>query len=167
VKGLVRLLGETLEGGWVITSQRRAEPTASGGCFSHGFIARNAAGAEVFVKILDIRLRRSHSEPLKDLELRIQRFNYESDIAEACAGDRLSRVAHAIARGVLRIGPDGDEEFPYLAFERAAGDLRDQVERAKKLPPWICYRVRAARRSRRGCAQRHAASNLKVRSFLQ
>jgi hypothetical protein len=58
----------------------------------------------VFVKVLDIRLNRALSEPLKDLEVRIQRFNYESEIARSCAAERLSRVAHAIADGVLQVG---------------------------------------------------------------
>jgi serine/threonine protein kinase len=136
-----KLIGTTLEGGWTIVSQRRPPPTATGGCFSHGFVARRADGHEVFVKVLDITLSASHPEPLKDLELRIQRFNYESAIARACADDRLSRVAHAVAEGILRIGPAQTDVFPYLVFERAAGDLRDQVLRERQLPPWICYRI--------------------------
>jgi hypothetical protein len=86
-----------LDGRWTIVSERRPPPAASGGCFSHGFIARGSGGEEVFVKVLDIRLNNSHAEPLKDLEVRVQRFNYEADIARACADDRLSRVAHAVA----------------------------------------------------------------------
>jgi serine/threonine protein kinase len=136
-----KLLGQILEGRWTLVSERRPPPTASGGCFSHGFIARGPDGEEAFVKVLDIRLNGSHSDPLKDLEIRIQRFNYEADIARACADDRLSRVAHAIAHGVLRVGPDGSEAFPYLVFERAAGDLRDQIARERQLPPWVCFGV--------------------------
>jgi hypothetical protein len=52
---------------------RQPPPTASGGCFSYGFIARGFAGQEVFVKVLDIRLNSTHADPLKDLEIRIQR----------------------------------------------------------------------------------------------
>lgn len=136
-----KLLGRVLEGRWTIESERHVPPNGSGGCFSYGFIARGSDGQEVFVKVLDIRLRSGVAEPLKDLEIRIQRFNYESEIALACAGDRLSRVAHAIALGVLRVEEGGVDEFPYLVFERAAGDLRDQVAREKQMPPWVCYRV--------------------------
>ncbi len=136
-----KLIGQMLDGGWTIVSERQPPPTASGGCFSYGFIARGSDGQEVFVKVLDIRLNSTHADPLKDLEIRIQRFNYEAEIARACAEDRLSRVAHAVAHGVLRVGAGGTEEFPYLVFERAAGDLRDQVARERQLPPWVCYRV--------------------------
>jgi serine/threonine protein kinase len=135
------LIGIELEGGWIIRSYHAADPLHSGGIFSHGFMARTSSGKESFVKVLDIRLNRDHPEPLKDLELRLQRFNYESDIALACATSRLSRVAHAINKGVLRAGPDGSQEFPYLVFERAAGDLRNQIEMARRLEPWICFHV--------------------------
>jgi len=99
-----RLIGETIDGRWKIESERRVDPAGTGGTFSHGFIARSTSGEEVFVKVLDIRLNRALPEPLKDLEVRIQRFNYESEIARSCAAERLSRVAHAIADGVLQIG---------------------------------------------------------------
>jgi len=59
------LIGKTIEGGWTIISQQQPRPTATGGCSSHGFIARNAAGQEVFIKILDIRLSPTH--PIKRL----------------------------------------------------------------------------------------------------
>ncbi len=136
-----RLIGETIDGRWKIVSERRVDPAGTGGTFSHGFIARSTAGEEVFVKVLDIRLNRALPEPLKDLEVRIQRFNYESEIARSCAAERLSRVAHAIADGVLQIGGADGEGFPYLVFERAVGDLRDQVVRMRKLPPWMSLRV--------------------------
>lgn len=136
-----KLIGQTLQGRWRIVAERRADPGATGGTFSHGFVARSTSGEEVFVKVLDIRLNRALAEPLKDLEIRIQRFNYESEIARSCAADRLSRVAHAIADGVLQVGGDDGEEFPYLVFERAIGDLRDQVAKARKLPSWISFRV--------------------------
>lgn len=135
------LIGETLQGRWTIVAERRPDLAATGGTFSHGFVARSPSGEEVFVKVLNIRLNRALDEPLKDLEVRIQRFNYESEIAHLCAADRLSRVAHAIADGVLQIGGTHGEEFPYLVFERAVGDLRDQVVKVRKLPPWICFRV--------------------------
>jgi serine/threonine protein kinase len=130
------LIGRELEGAWRIVRYRPPSPTSTGGVFSHGFLARHADGREAFVKVLDIRLNGSHPEPLKDLELRIQRFNYEQAIAKACAEDRLSRVAHAIADGIL-VEPGGATAFPY----RAEGDLRDQVSRSRQLPIWICYRV--------------------------
>jgi serine/threonine protein kinase len=136
-----KLLGLELEGGWKLIQYRTPPPNATGSSFSHGFIARRSDGQEAFVKVLDIRLRTSHPEPLKDLEIRIQRFNHEADIAEACASERLSRVAHAIGHGYLILDSDGSEQFPYLIFEQAAGDLRDQVRRSKQLPPWMCYRV--------------------------
>lgn len=79
------MIGQQLKSGWTIRSVKPTLSTATGGCFSYCFLATNDRGAEAFVKILDIKLDETLDEPLVDLQLRIQKFTYESDIALSCA----------------------------------------------------------------------------------
>jgi serine/threonine protein kinase len=134
------MIGQQLKSGWTIRALKPTLSTATGGCFSYCFLATNDKGAEAFVKILDIKLDETLDEPLVDLQMRIQKFNYESDIALSCAEQRLSRVAHAIDRGI--ISPSGSgAQYPYLLFERAAGDLREQLTTTKYFGPSIAFQV--------------------------
>jgi hypothetical protein len=89
------MIGQQLKSGWTIRALKPTLSTGTGGCFSYCFLATNDQGEEAFVKILDIKLDETLDEPLVDLQTRIQKFTYESDIALSCADQRLSRVAHA------------------------------------------------------------------------
>ena len=107
------MIGQQLKSGWTIRALKPTLSTGTGGCFSYCFIATNDVGAEAFVKILDIKLDETLDEPLVDLQMRIQKFTYESDIALSCADQRLSRVAHAIDRGIISPSGSGNQ-YPYL-----------------------------------------------------
>jgi len=134
-----QLIGYQLEGGWTIRRMRPALYAGSGGGSCCTFYASNATGAEAFVKVLDVRLDPQHPEPTQDLQVRLERFNYESDIVLKCASERLSRVAHGMGRGYITLG--NGSVFPYLIFERAEGDLREQIQKAQHLGAPTCFRV--------------------------
>src|SRR6266849_2897633 len=48
-----RLLGLTLDGGWVVVKELPPLPTATGGFFSTGYLVRHDDGTEGFLKALD------------------------------------------------------------------------------------------------------------------
>lgn len=58
-----QLIGYELDGGWIIRRMRPALISGTGGGACGAFSASNQAGAEVFIKVLDIRLDQDHPEP--------------------------------------------------------------------------------------------------------
>ena len=134
------VVGTTINGRWRVLRPRSGPPLATGGQFSECFYAKGQDGKAVFIKFLDIRLVAAASDPLADLQLRLERFNYERGIALRCAERRLSRVSHAIDHGFFDCVDTGTQ-YPFLVFDQADGDLREQVERSRALPAWVCFGV--------------------------
>ena len=76
------LSGIRLDDGWTLDRPRDVPTTGTGACHSLGYPARNDKGDVGFVKVLDTRINRDLPDPLADLKLRIDVFQYERQILE-------------------------------------------------------------------------------------
>lgn len=95
-----RLIGMEIMDGWVIEKRRSRLPDASGGEHSLSYIARHASGGQAFVKILDPTIDEGAPDPIADLKLRVEVFDYERQIVERCNG--MSRIVRAIGDGSIQ-----------------------------------------------------------------
>lgn len=148
------LLGQQLEGGWVVTKIRASLPEASGACHSLGLVARHPDGREAFMKVLDTTVDREKSDPLLDLKLRIDVFACERQLVEKCLTQGMSRVVRAIGFGEL--DPEGAANpVYYLLFELADCDLREQADLNRRFD--VAFRLRVLHKSAVGLQQLHWA----------
>jgi len=95
------LAGTTLFGDWTIEKALSRPVDATGSQFSAGFIATNKDGSSAFVKALDpsVDQHLEAIEQLKDLQARLEIFNYECELLEKCVLKKIRRVVRIIDRG--------------------------------------------------------------------
>lgn len=150
------LIGKTTPGGWTIVGLRERGSRHTGGRHSYGYIATNVAGESAFVKALDMRLAAGKDDDiqkaLKDLATRIDCFRYEWNLAEQCNGAGLSGVIRALEEGAFEL-EDEDNPVPFLVFELADCDLREQADREKRFD--LAFRLRVLHKSAVGLSQLH------------
>ena len=117
-----------------------------------GYPARNDKGDAGFVKVLDTRINRDLPDPLADLKLRIDVFQYERQILEQSIHRGMSAVVRAIGFGIL---DDANSSNPiyYLVFEMAKCDLREQVDLSRRFD--LAFRLRVLHRAAVGIQQLH------------
>ncbi len=125
-----QLLGLTLDNGWQVFKRVERSKYATGGTFSHSYLARNKSRV-AFVKAFDFS---SAFEPgvntLGILNRLTASYEHERDVLEYCRGRRLSKVAVAIGHGyvsVPNLSPIEGRVY-YLLFEKADGDVRNQMD---------------------------------------
>lgn len=152
----VALIGKTTPGGWTIVSIRERGSRHTGGRHSLGYIATNDRGEHAFVKALDMRLGAGKDDDiqkaLKDLTVRIECFRYEWNLAEQCKGAGLSGVIRALEEGAFELDGE-DNPVPFLVFELADCDLREQSDREKRFD--LAFRLRILHKSAVGLSQLH------------
>ena len=148
------LIGKEICQGWTIERTRLPSgPGATGGNNSIGYIARNEQGEEAFVKVLNVSLRTDAYDPVADLKLRVDVFEYEKSLLQKCA--TMSRVVSARASGIAIGVADQAAQIGYLILEVARGDLRDQVEVGQRFEE--AFRLRVLHHTAVGLQQLHSA----------
>ena len=147
-----KLSGMRLDDGWTLERRRDLSVNGTGACNSVGYIAKHDNGAVGFVKVLDTRIDRYAPDPLDDLQLRVDAFQYERQILERCTNRNMSAIVRAIGFGRL----DGDRSanpLYYLVFEMAERDLREHVDINQRFD--LAYRLRVLHRAALGIQQLH------------
>ena len=152
-----KLIGQTTPGGWEIVSTREPSEQHTGSCHSLGYVATNQSGAHAFVKVLDIRLGLISKDTdikkaLETLTVRIDRFRYEWDLAQRCNDAGLSGVIRALEHGAFEIEGE-DNPVPYLVFELAKRDLREQLDLERRFD--LAFRMRVLHKTAVGLSQLH------------
>lgn len=71
------LIGKELRNGWKITGNHPSYCGATGGEHALSLVASREDGSEAYVKLLDTSVNRDKDDPLSDLQLRIEVFQYE------------------------------------------------------------------------------------------
>lgn len=109
------VIGKTLEGGWVIQEPRHVQRDSPSAC--RAYVARNAKGANAFVKVLDPRANGS----LQDAQNNISQFIYERAIVDVCTERKMHR------RRPRNRGQDGRKRFPAsrLGSRQVEAERRD------------------------------------------
>jgi serine/threonine protein kinase len=126
------LVGQTLANGWVVKERIQRPGSATGGNYSVCYLVETAGGVVGFLKALDYS--RAFNAPDRALALNTLTTAYlhERELLQRCASRRLRRVIRAIDFGSADIAGFA-LPVDYIIFERAAGDLRDQVTTMEKL----------------------------------
>ena len=125
-----RLLGLTLDDGWMVFDRVTLPAKSTGGTFSHSYLARKANRIG-FVKAFDFS---SAFEPAANTIEMLNRFTssyeHERDVLELCRGRRMSQVVVAIGSGQVSVPGMSPMEgrVYYLVFEKAEGDIRCQMD---------------------------------------
>ena len=145
-------VGMELPNGWVIEKERNRLPDASGGAHSLSYVARHRTGGHAFVKILDTTIDQEAVDPLADLKLRIDVFQYERVLAQKCTG--MSRVVRAIDAGSIASGHSPNPIY-FLIFEMAECDLREQADLSRRFD--VAFRMRVLHHTAVGLQQLHSA----------
>ena len=148
------LLGVEIKGGWTISERRKPSVDGTGGCHSFGYLARDKRGNLGFVKVLDTKINRKVKDPLADLQLRIEVFQYECEIARKCLERNMNAIVRAIDYGTIDDG-SSDNPLYYILFEMAKSDLREQVDLEGKFD--AAFRTRVLHRVSVGVQQLHKA----------
>lgn len=154
LKPAERLVGLTLDGGWKVTGRHTRGPGSTGGAFSVGYFVENEMGRKAFLKALDFSSALGSSDPSRTMQALTEGFNFERDILNLCRDRHLDRIATAIADGTTRISDAGDAGVvQYLIFELADGDVRSQIDFARRFD--LALRLRALHHIATGLWQLH------------
>lgn len=136
-----RLLGLTLPNGWKVIDRLEKTSCQTGGTFSQSYLAERS-GSIGFVKAFDFS---AAFDPGIDTTTALQSltasFNHERQILEHCRSRRLSNVVVAIDSGEVAVPGMGRMEgrVVYLIFERAAGDIRVQMDLERRFDAAWCF----------------------------
>jgi serine/threonine protein kinase len=124
-----RLLGKELANGWTVTERLERAPDATGGLYSVGYVVENVDGETAFMKAHDYE-RAIHENPAefsRILEDMLAAHNFEAELNEQLAGERLSRVVRVLEAGGIAV-EGSDLPINYLIFELAEGDIRHSLD---------------------------------------
>jgi serine/threonine protein kinase len=116
------LIGQTLEGGWVVQEPRHVQRDAPSA--SRAYLASNSQGTKAFVKVLDPRANGS----LQEAQNNLSQFIYEHAIVDVCAERNMHRVIRGLEYGILKTPEPFSVSLHYLVFEWAPCDLRSQID---------------------------------------
>jgi serine/threonine protein kinase len=138
------LEGRKLANGWIIKNKIKLKNT-SGGNFSVSYsVERISHGntEHAFLKALNLARAFRTSNFMKELEKLTATHNFERELLEICASEKMSKIIRILDYGDVQYVDDGiEEEFypvPYLIFEAADGSVRDKLNNLKVYEPlWI------------------------------
>jgi eukaryotic-like serine/threonine-protein kinase len=135
------LLGVTLEAGWRIETYRDEVTSGLVRVPTLTFEARDGNGRKGLVKVLDLRLSDDAPDELKDLEVRLKTFNYQRELIERLAQERLPGLVRGLHHGMLPFTGAPLGRVYYLIFEWSNDDLRSQVELHERFDAAYALRV--------------------------
>jgi eukaryotic-like serine/threonine-protein kinase len=150
-----RLVGQELEGGWVVKERLKRSPDATGGLYSIGYVVEGKDGERAFMKAHDY-VRALRTEPANVSRILGNMFaahNFERDLNERLAGRRLSRVVQVLRAGAISV-PGAEIPVNYLIFELADGDIRHSLDRDDAASD-IAWKLRVSHQVATGLSQLH------------
>ncbi len=121
------LIGQALLGGWTITSLRVEVSSGPIRIPTLSFEATDGQQSKALVKVLDLRIDPAAPDELKDLELRLMVFNYQRQLIERLAGERLRGVVRGLQSGSIPFASAPLGRIYFLIVEWSDDDLRSQV----------------------------------------
>jgi len=151
------LVGRDLPGGWHADSIVHRPPTSTGGKFSVGYLVVNTDGRKAYLKALDFSAAFQQPDPARALEDLTKAYNFERDLLAQCKDQKLRRVVTPLADGTVKVpGNFGDlGNVPYLLFELATGDIRNEVAKWQKFD--LAWALRSLHQSAVGLQELHLA----------
>jgi len=119
------LLNRELNNGWTVVEKFERSNTATGSCFSTGYVVKDKKGYRAFMKAMDYTRALLHPAGPAMMQYLLEAYRFEKEICDKCKEKHLSRVVHAIDSGYLILNEnDGYSRVEYLIFDLADGDIR-------------------------------------------
>lgn len=134
------IIGSELSGGYKIQEIAASSPSGTGSVFSEGFTGVDSNGRPVFVKVLDLANSQHAADPLKDIQTRVEVFNYERDLIAKCKGGSLRHVVVGVSDGSIFDAAVPLGQIHYIVFELADGDVRVHADLSKSFDLAFCLR---------------------------
>ena len=149
------LLGQTLDGGWLVTQQVARATGATGGTFSVSYLAERN-GDRAFVKALDYAKAFGHASNTPEvLQYMTAAFNFEKAVLERCRAKRMRRVALPIGSGSIDVPQAAPiSRVDYLILEVADRDVRAHLDASPHFD--TAWRVRTLHHAAVALSQLHA-----------
>lgn len=123
----VALIGQPLEAGWTIRALRDEVSSGPIRIPTLSFLGTNPKDERALVRVLDLRVDPATPDALKDLEMRLQVFNYQKDLIERLADERLHGIVRGLHSGSILFATAPLGRVYYLIVEWSDDDLRSQV----------------------------------------
>ncbi len=120
------LVGLTLNGGWVVKELIEKPQTPTAGNYSVSYLVEDSGGSKGFLKVLDYSRAFRSPDRVLLLNKMTEAYLHEKELLERCRTKKLRRVVRAIDFGQTDV-PSFEAGVDYIIFERASGDLRDQI----------------------------------------
>jgi serine/threonine protein kinase len=132
----------TLGDGWIVTDPIgwKIDPASgkivhandgSGGNFSAGYYAEKRKDgklvAKAFLKGIDISRALGSRDIVAALKNIVDTPNFEKELLKLCGERKMDRVVLALASGDINLGPNVQDQVPYIIFELADGDVRRRM----------------------------------------
>jgi eukaryotic-like serine/threonine-protein kinase len=149
-----QLKGLQLENGWTVVDFATRKPNATGGHFSHGYIATNADGRRGFLKAMDYTKAFQHRNTAEVLLAMTRAYVFEKNLCEKCT--HLSRVVRAIDGGSIENSGNPQNKVEYLIFELAEGDIRAHLDAQTILD--VVFAMKTLHHVATGLQQLHGAN---------
>lgn len=134
-----QLVGLELDAGWTVTRKIPETLGSTGGRFSVGYEVENTDhaseryGQTGFLKALDY----SNALQSPDIPTALQElaatYNFERDLIELCAKERMRNVVEGITSGEVVVDQSIVGRVNYLIFESAHGDVREAIDISRQL----------------------------------
>lgn len=152
-----QLEGMTLPNGWTVTKRVVPSSTATGGNFGTGYIVKNSAGEQGYLKAMDYWKAFAGPNTSQAINIMTDMYLFEKNICELCRDKKLKRVVRAIDHGTIQVNPkDHFSKVEYLIFELADGDIRGALDTHTALD--LAFTLRALHQVAVGLHQLHSAN---------
>jgi serine/threonine protein kinase len=163
-----KLCGLSLSGGWKVVSRHPRPPESTGGKYSVCYDIERE-GQKAFLKALDFSRAADEPDLAVALQALTEAFNFEREILNTCAANSMNRVIAPLDAGQARVDESVLGRVPYIIFEQADGDIRQQLAKTERFDQ-TC-KLRALHHIATGLYQLHAAGiahqDLKPSNVLQ
>jgi eukaryotic-like serine/threonine-protein kinase len=120
------LAGLELAGGWLVKELVPRPEAATGGQYSASYLVESITGSKGFLKALDYSRAFRSPDPALALNNMTAAYLHERTLLQRCLNRKLRRVIRAVDFGSVAV-PGSAFPVDYIIFERAVGDLRDQM----------------------------------------
>ena len=121
------LIGQVLDAGWTIRALREEVSSGPIRIPTLSFLGTNGQDERALIRALDLRLDPAAPDELKDLEMRLKVFNYQRELIERLAGERLRGIVRGLHSGSIPFAAAPLGRIYYLIVEWSDDDLRSQV----------------------------------------
>jgi serine/threonine protein kinase len=156
------LTGLELDGGWHVDKVVKKPPKGTGGYSSVSYHVSNEGGTKAFLKALDFSSALQDEDPSKKLLELTSAYEHERNLLNQCKKRNLKHVVVPLAGGVAKVSSIHApiDRVPYLIFEMAKGDIRNEKEEWLKFEQKfdLAWALRSLHQSAIGVQELHTMS---------